>query len=114
MRISDWSSDVCASDLPPYDSAATLARLGDTIARHAPERVIALGDSFHDGGAGARLADTERQRLRALTGGRDRSEARRVGKEGVRTCRYRLSPIHYKNKQFTPMNFCISNTTQSS
>ncbi|HEY9567121.1 MAG TPA: phosphoesterase, partial [Thalassobaculum sp.] len=29
--------------LPPYDSAATLARLGDTIARHAPERVIALG-----------------------------------------------------------------------
>src|SRR3546814_1376741 len=56
--------------------------------------IFALGDSFHDGGAGARLADTERQRLRALTGGRDRSEERRVGKECVSTCRSRWSPYH--------------------
>jgi uncharacterized protein len=41
--------------LPPYDSAATLARLGDLVARHRPERLIALGDSFHDIGAGARM-----------------------------------------------------------
>src|SRR6187200_3753351 len=36
--------------LPPYDTAATLARLGALVARYAPRTVIALGDSFHDGG----------------------------------------------------------------
>lgn len=54
--------------LPPYDSAATLARLAEAVAVHAPERVIALGDSFHDSAAGARLAEPDRQRLRTLTG----------------------------------------------
>ncbi len=34
--------------LPPYDSAATLARLAAAIARCNPRRVMALGDSFHD------------------------------------------------------------------
>ena len=41
--------------LPPYDSAATLARLGHLIAHYAPRVVVALGDSFHDGGGPARL-----------------------------------------------------------
>ena len=34
--------------LPPYDTAATLARMASLIARYAPRAVIALGDSFHD------------------------------------------------------------------
>src|ERR1700726_2802639 len=34
--------------LPPYDTMATLGRLGAVIARHDPRTVIALGDSFHD------------------------------------------------------------------
>jgi DNA ligase-associated metallophosphoesterase len=33
--------------LPPYDTAATLARIAFAIARLAPRMVIALGDSFH-------------------------------------------------------------------
>src|SRR5690606_2953767 len=41
--------------LPPYDSAATLARLAAVIAQHNPRTVIALGDSFHDGEAHRRL-----------------------------------------------------------
>lgn len=57
--------------LPPYDSAATLERLAEAIAAHAPERVIALGDSFHDASAGDRLADADQARLRALTAARD-------------------------------------------
>jgi hypothetical protein len=57
--------------LPPYDSAATLARLARLIAHYAPRLVIALGDSFHDGGGPARLADTDRATLRALQRGRD-------------------------------------------
>jgi DNA ligase-associated metallophosphoesterase len=57
--------------LPPYDSAATLARLARLIARYAPRCVVALGDSFHDGGGPARLADGDRENLSALQRGRD-------------------------------------------
>ena len=41
--------------LPPYDTAATLRGSLGSIARYAPRVVIALGDSFHDGGGPARL-----------------------------------------------------------
>ena len=54
--------------LPPYDTADTLARIASVMARHQPARVIALGDSFHDGGAGERLGTGERAQLEALTG----------------------------------------------
>ena len=57
--------------LPPYDSAATLARLGRLIARYAPRCVVALGDSFHDGGGPARLGTDDRENLSALQRGRD-------------------------------------------
>jgi hypothetical protein len=57
--------------LPPYDTAATLARLAHLLAHYVPRAVIALGDSFHDGGGPARLADTDRAVLRALQRGRD-------------------------------------------
>jgi len=54
--------------LPPYDTDATLARLAEAIARLAPRRVIALGDSFHDRGAVARLPPASAARLTALVG----------------------------------------------
>jgi DNA ligase-associated metallophosphoesterase len=57
--------------LPPYDTAATLARLARLIAQYAPRCVIALGDSFHDGGGPARLSDEDRDNLRGLQRGRD-------------------------------------------
>ena len=57
--------------LPPYDTAATLARLSERIARYAPRMVVALGDSFHDGGGPSRLADTDRASLTAMQRGRD-------------------------------------------
>jgi DNA ligase-associated metallophosphoesterase len=57
--------------LPPYDTAVTLAQLGRLIARYAPRAVVALGDSFHDGGGPARLAPSDRAALTALQRGRD-------------------------------------------
>jgi uncharacterized protein len=57
--------------LPPYDTASTLARLARVIERYAPRLVMALGDSFHDGGGPARMADTDRASLQALQRGRD-------------------------------------------
>ncbi len=57
--------------LPPYDSAATLAKLMAAVNRYAPRRVVALGDSFHDRAAATRLQLAERDMLRALQAGRD-------------------------------------------
>jgi hypothetical protein len=48
-----------------------LARLARLIAHYAPRCVIALGDSFHDGGGPARLAGADRENLSALQRGRD-------------------------------------------
>ena len=53
--------------LPPYDTAATLDKLQAVVARHGTERLICLGDSFHDGGAAARLDPAQAERLQALT-----------------------------------------------
>src|SRR3954468_8159693 len=52
--------------LPPYDTAATLARLAQLLEYYAPRAVIALGDSFHDRGGPARLTDSDRAALLAL------------------------------------------------
>jgi len=57
--------------LPPYDTVATLGRLAAVIARYDPRMVIALGDSFHDRDAHARLSDADRAALTALQTGRD-------------------------------------------
>src|SRR6185312_9315573 len=52
--------------LPPYDTADTLLRVSRAVARHRPERIIALGDTFHDGGAGDRMGEVERALLAAI------------------------------------------------
>jgi DNA ligase-associated metallophosphoesterase len=57
--------------LPPYDTASTLVRLAVIVSYYAPRAVVALGDSFHDLGAAARLSDSDRARLRALQMGRE-------------------------------------------
>ncbi len=53
--------------LPPYDTAATLDRLEAVLARHRVERVLCLGDSFHDGAAADRLDPAQAARLQGLT-----------------------------------------------
>src|SRR3546814_6844858 len=81
MRISDWSSDVCSSDLMIlFDGQVPEAILEDD--RHL---VGIFGDQM------ARNRDAGRLRLE---GDIERSEERRVGKECVSTCRYRWSPYH--------------------
>lgn len=57
--------------LPPFDTAATLSRLGAVIARHDPRTVIALGDSFHDRTAHERLGQPDREALSAMQVRRD-------------------------------------------
>jgi DNA ligase-associated metallophosphoesterase len=57
--------------LPPYDTAATLARLAAVITRYNPRLVISLGDSFHDRSGSAHLPDCYREQLQGLQSGRD-------------------------------------------
>lgn len=52
--------------VPPYDTRKTLVALAETLDRLKPERVIALGDSFHDEGGEARLVPADLERLKAL------------------------------------------------
>ncbi len=56
--------------LPPYDTAATLAKLATVVARYAPRAVVALGDSFHDRGGATRLGEADRAALTRLQTGR--------------------------------------------
>lgn len=52
--------------LPPYDSRATLGTIQAVIRRYQTERVICLGDSFHDGDGPLRLARADTDTLKSL------------------------------------------------
>src|SRR3546814_3675652 len=94
MRISDWSSDVCSSDLF-WDARSVLRLQGHVAAgRVLDDLQLAVARL-----AGGHLAVAERRhpvlprrppRPGVLVGAR--SEERRVGKECVSTCRSRWSP----------------------
>jgi DNA ligase-associated metallophosphoesterase len=56
--------------LPPYDSADTLRRLAWEVESLAPETVVLLGDSFHDGGGEDRLARADIEALNTIARGR--------------------------------------------
>src|SRR3546814_12470984 len=96
MRISDWSSDVCSSDLdrfPVYRSGR-----GGEFTYHGPgQRVAYVMLDLKRRGPDVRryVHDLEEWIVRALAAfnvkgeRRDRSEERRVGKECVRKWRSR-------------------------
>src|SRR3546814_12518700 len=99
MRISDWSSDVCSSDLnvfPPIPSEVILPLAGYTAAQGRGSLwVVAIAGTLGSA-AGAvlwyyvgRWIGIERLKRFASRQGRWRSEARRVGKGWVSTCRDR-------------------------
>src|SRR3546814_2897913 len=88
MRISDWSSDVCSSDLASSVRcfSARLRRLlsiahASTAASRIGPRIVMKPHSMMC-------------LLYPLDTGTTRSEERRVGKECVSTCRSRWSPYH--------------------
>ena len=57
--------------LPPYDTSATLAVVEALVHAYQPDRVISLGDSFHDRHAERRMVARDTARVRALTDATD-------------------------------------------
>src|SRR3546814_15954927 len=105
MRISDWSSDVCSSDLLDGDGHVPLASVGGAEDRpRARIRIfltselftlkVACGDDPRNGQLTVDQILLDMQRLieTDIAGLGPRSEERRVGKECVSTCRSRWSP----------------------
>src|SRR3546814_17446088 len=106
MRISDWSSDVCSSDLGGTSGIglATAQRLAAEGAHvfltgRSQSTVDAAVDSIGDAATGVRGDVSRPEDLAALSETIKRSEARRVGKECVSTCRSRLAQVHDKKKK---------------
>src|SRR3546814_18768475 len=98
MRISDWSSDVCSSDLETADIIAGALGVA-AVARYAGLRERAYGEAegldaeeFH-----ARWGEWHTAQVPGAEPWR--SEERRVGKECVSTGRSRWSP--YTSKKTT-------------
>src|SRR5687768_9994510 len=52
--------------IPPHDTRSTLVALEAVIERLNPERLIALGDSFHDRSAADRIPPDDLRRIRAM------------------------------------------------
>src|SRR3546814_13206425 len=108
MRISDWSSDVCSSDLPRGSSThafmilrekSSMADTGAiTLARAAANDLLIEGADVRLA-AEARLGIAKLQ-IRAANPAA-RSEERRVGKECVSTCRSRWSLYQSQKKNKT-------------
>src|SRR3546814_16345104 len=107
MRISDWSSDVCSSDLA-WEKAAR-APVPPAHALHGPGRRLLQCQDYWQlplppapKGPGRQIAATMQCRSAPCPSGRSarrgRSEERRVGKGGVRMGRSRWQSHHSKKK----------------
>src|SRR3546814_12841240 len=104
MRISDWSSDVCSSDLVAGYNQTLVAALHEvtdavqaahsldaqiasaTQARDAARAALEIADQRYEAGLGTQID--------VLSAQRPRSEERRVGNGCVSTWRSRWSPYH--------------------
>src|SRR3546814_20059910 len=121
MRISDWSSDVCSSDLREaaerdrarfglQERLDSLTRLKNAIKRREGDIIRALDADFRKPEPEVRLTELfpvyqeishARRNLKSWSKPHSvrgslgmRSEERRVGKECVSPCRSRWSPYH--------------------
>src|SRR3546814_14071090 len=99
MRISDWSSDVCSSDLDWIEHGTFDGAPGDNFDEIFAQDGVVGHDVFFglggfdefiaEGGDDIMVGSPGRGKMAGM-----RSEERRVGKECVSTWRSRWSPYH--------------------
>src|SRR3546814_16300499 len=103
MRISDWSSDVCSSDLSrDFRAGSGRRRIGRPNRRRGPEgprhdvvekgSAAAAAEDVTDGAFADTALDENSMAFRGRV--EERSAERREGKECVSTWRSRWSPYH--------------------
>src|SRR3546814_2787556 len=112
MRISDWSSDVCSSDLCPL-----LRRLGDgdggaklalsRRVRSRPAQPQPRGRVFHDGGGLRRV----RQSARVANGGHRRSEEHTSALQSLMRISYAVFCLNTKTPRHSTSQ-TSTNTTE--
>src|SRR3546814_18974077 len=104
MRISDWSSDVCSSDLHISHNGSRTSPLPS----HPIGRICGNYTGTRDSGLGTSGYGRCATPLAALatpsTPSR-RSEERRVGEECVRTCSSRWTTYNEKHKIIKPLPY---------
>src|SRR3546814_14068189 len=106
MRISDWSSDVCSSDLDPGDATILVVEDSTEVRRVAVNHLTAFGYQVVEAASGREalnqlaaddsiaLLFTDVIMPGGLSGPELRSAERRGGKACGSTCRSRWSPYH--------------------
>src|SRR3546814_3925787 len=92
MRISDWSSDVCSSDLRTHTLVNATGTWTRPFVPHHPGVETFAGEQLHTHSYPGRDHFVGKRVLVVGGGASARSEERRVGKECVSTCRSRWSP----------------------
>src|SRR3546814_16297183 len=98
MRISDWSSDVCSSDLCPRAGDPPVVGGPAGKSEHTQAITFAQTPDVRDTEEGAHARAAQAPTVSAGEPvGLERSEERRVGKECVRTCRSR--GVTYNSKK---------------
>src|SRR3546814_13749104 len=124
MRISDWSSDVCSSDL--WRTASASASLSRVLPPASEVRSACINtgrsiSSFTGTSDRPMSVPMSRPTLALSTDGGGvrggtpgtRSEERRVGKECVSTCSSRWSPYHYTQHKTHQYNSSALTNTHS-
>src|SRR3546814_19333830 len=122
MRISDWSSDVCSSDLQPSPARAvnrTHIRPSCRTQTEVRRQRLMMIRTAHEA-----LLERKHPNLRFTLAvaeaeatpvgphrhaqrGNLRSEERRVGKESVRQCTSRCSPKHSQNYKYNHITLTL-------
>src|SRR3546814_2973491 len=101
MRISDWSSDVCSSDLGTVMREAGMGEGVVNVITHDPKDAEAVAEALISHPAVRRVNFTGSTRVGRILAQiaakylKPRSEERRVGKECVSACSSRCSPYTY-------------------
>src|SRR3546814_11448039 len=119
MRISDWSSDVCSSDLKVLAQKRDARQFSIRVERKVPVQVPGIGKKAEAtvvneeiwnfaGKTGVINVDPGAMPLKcSCTAALKRSEERRVGNECVSTCSSWWSPYHYKNNIKTVQTYSV-------
>src|SRR3546814_12045481 len=106
MGISDWSSDVCSSDLPWRSINAPAATIAAAAVSKSLVILLYACPAVNHGDPRAAVQPLQSpplaeylwpcisRQIMSFDIKSSRSEERRVGKEGVSTCRSRWAPYH--------------------